>query len=67
MRVTLKHVKDTFLLDLPDGATVAQAMAAQGIADEDVGFAVIEGGAVRKDYVLKDGDTVMLYPAIVGG
>jgi sulfur carrier protein ThiS len=67
MSVTLKHVKDTFTLDLPEGATVLDAMAAQGIDDADVGFAVIKGKAVRKDHVLADGDDVMLYPAIVGG
>lgn len=67
MTVTLKHVRNVYTLDLPEGATIGEAMAAQAIADDEVGFAVIGGKAVRKDYVLKDGDDVMLYPAIVGG
>jgi len=54
-------------LELPDGATVVDAIEAVGVPVDAVGFGVVGGNAVRKDYKLVDGMEVALYPPIVGG
>jgi len=67
MRVTVNYVKSKWEINLTSGATVADAIAAIGVPVDDIGFAIIQGKVVRKDYMLTDGDDVTLYPAIVGG
>jgi len=67
MKVTVNYVKDRWEVDLPEGAPVADAIIAVGVPVDDIGFAMIAGRIVRKDYVLADGDDVTLYAAIVGG
>ena len=62
-----KYVKSGAEIDLPEGAAVADAIALVGIPSDNVGFAMVEGKVVRKDYVLKDGDVVTLHATIVGG
>jgi len=67
MKVIVNYVKSRWEIDLPEGTTVADAIAAVGVPVNDIGFAIIKGKVVRKDYVLKDGDGITLYAAIVGG
>ncbi|CAD0337640.1 RnfH family protein [Xanthomonas hortorum] len=48
-------------LDLPDGATVAEAIAASGLAvDQPLAAQAIHGVIARPDQVLRDGDRVEL-------
>ena len=75
MKVTLipgswaqKYVqKERLTLELAALATVSDAITAAGVPVDEVGFAVIGGTAVRKEYVLNEGAEVALYPPIVGG
>jgi len=57
----------SYTMELPNNATIKDAIVAAGIPYTAVGFATIAGTAVRKDSSLKDGDIVALYPPIVGG
>ncbi|MFC7521718.1 RnfH family protein [Xanthomonas populi] len=48
-------------LNLPDGATVAEAIAASGLAvDQPLAAQAIHGVIARPDHVLRDGDRVEL-------
>ena len=63
-----KYVQREWLtVELPESATVADAITAARVPADAVGFAVISGSAVRKDHKLTDGAEVTLYPPIVGG
>jgi len=67
MKIVVNYVKGRWEIDLPEGATVADAISAIKVPVDDIGFAIIDGKVVRKDYGLKNGDEVTLYAAIVGG
>jgi len=54
-------------LNMPTGATVSDVIVRLGIPAEEAGFAVLEGVAVQKNYILKDGDKIKLHPVIIGG
>ena len=62
-----KYVKGRSEIDLPENATVTDAITALDIPIDDVGFAVINSVAVRKDHPLKNETFVTLHPAIMGG
>ena len=63
-----KYVQsERVIANLPLGATVADAIIAAGIPLDIVGFGVVGGNAVRKDFQLAEGAEVHLYPPIVGG
>lgn len=53
-------------LVLPEAATVADALAACGVARSGC-VAVLGGQAVRPDRALRDGDRLWLYPQQAGG
>ena len=67
MKITVKYLKGRSEMDLPEGSTLEDAIFAGGLPTDDIGFGVINGKAVPKDYTLADGDEVTLYPSIVGG
>ena len=54
-------------LEMPEGAVVADAIAASGIPADEAGIAVIDGKAAARGHRLADGDVVRVYPVIVGG
>ncbi|MBC7223097.1 MAG: MoaD/ThiS family protein [Anaerolineae bacterium] len=54
-------------LDLPEGATVADAMARVGVPSEEVFTTVVNRKIVPEDTVLQDGDRLDLVPPIPGG
>ena len=54
-------------LILDKTATVADAIVAVGVPVDSVGFGVVGGNAVRKNFPLYEGAEVTLYPPIVGG
>jgi len=62
-----KYVKGRSEIDLPENATVMDAIITLDIPIDDVGFAVIDSIAMRKDYPLKNGNIITLHPTIVGG
>ncbi|EPR35517.1 thiamine S protein [Alkalidesulfovibrio alkalitolerans DSM 16529] len=55
------------LLDLPEGAAVAAAMAALGVPPEEVKIIFVNGKAVPPETALADGDRLGLFPAVGGG
>jgi len=54
-------------VELPNNSTVADAIRAIGLPNDIVGITVVNGTAVRKDFILNDKDVIMLHPPIVGG
>ena len=54
-------------LDLPEKSTVADVLKALPLPPDETGLAAIGGKAVKRDYVLSDGECVKIYPAIING
>ena len=53
-------------VSLPGGACVSDLLAAAGLT-QDAGITAIEGRAVRREHILRDGDAVRVFPEIIGG
>jgi sulfur carrier protein ThiS len=49
------------------GSTVADAIKAIGLPEEEAGMAVLGGKAVEKDFALSDGDSLKIHPMVFGG
>jgi sulfur carrier protein ThiS len=73
--VTVKYVfglargaegRDTIALELPAGATVFDALRRLGVSALEL-HAAVNGVSAADGTVLRDGDEVMLIPAIQGG
>jgi molybdopterin converting factor small subunit len=54
-------------LTLPEGATVADMLAALGVPDGDNQHAFVNDIDVELDWVLYDGDRVGVFPQVGGG
>ena len=54
-------------LALPAGAVAQDVLAPLGIPPAEVGLFAVNGTAVLKDAPLQDGDTVRVFPIIMGG
>ncbi|MDP6665806.1 MAG: MoaD/ThiS family protein [Dehalococcoidia bacterium] len=54
-------------VDLPDGATVRDAMKALGASEKSQWNAAIDGVLVYADTVLSDGDRILVFAPIQGG
>jgi sulfur carrier protein ThiS len=54
-------------LDVAEGATVRDAMRRLGVPDDLSCLAVVDGGRVRPERVLRDGETLSLFPPLAGG
>ena len=52
------HRSESMLLELPDGASVADALAASGWVDGDCAGVAVDGVRVAPDQCLLDGDRV---------
>ena len=57
----------TKALELPEGAVIADAIAAAGIPADEAGIAVIGGKIAARGHRMVDRDVVKIYPVIVGG
>ncbi len=55
------------IVQLPDGATVKQLIAALGIPDNIVRKVFSQGRAVEEDHVLRDGEDIGMFPPVAGG
>ena len=55
------------IVNLPEGATVAQLVTQLGIPGDTVKRAFVQGKIVKDDRILHDGDEVGLFPPIAGG
>ena len=54
-------------MNLPEYITVADVLKMLPLPPDETGLAAIDGKAVKRDYLLSDGDCVKIYPAIVNG
>jgi sulfur carrier protein ThiS len=55
------------LLDLPEGATVAEALAAAGVQAGMAMLVSVDGRARPRAHVLASGDDVVVVPPVSGG
>jgi molybdopterin converting factor small subunit len=67
MRRHLPRGQEQIALALPDGATVADVLAAVGVKPEDERIVGCNGSLARDDTPLHDGDEVSLYHPMGGG
>ena len=59
--------KKEALLDLPDGVTPLYIIQQINISEKDVAIIMINGRAKELNTILKEGDTLSLFPAVGGG
>ena len=59
--------RETVPHEVPAGTTVAALVHALGIPDEEELAVVVGNRIVMPNYVLQDGETVLLLPPVVGG
>ncbi|GIW45793.1 MAG: hypothetical protein KatS3mg077_3075 [Candidatus Binatia bacterium] len=59
-------VEDTVLLELPAGATVAEAVSALGIPSGHAKIAMIDGAQADLGTVLQEGQQLSLFPPLAG-
>lgn len=55
------------LRELAEGATLRQAIAEVGIAEKEVGMALVNGRHAPLDHPLTEGDVLSLAPWLAGG
>ena len=53
--------------DLVEGTTLRQAIAEVGIAEKEVGMALVNGRHAPMEHALADGDVISLAPWLAGG
>lgn len=58
---------DPYEFVLPEGSTVAAALAMLPLPSAEVGMTAINGQAVRQSFLLSEGDLLKIYPVIIGG
>jgi len=67
-RETPQGVVDRVVLDLPEKATVADALSELGIGQKGESILlVVNGRIVKRDHILADNDELRLIPAVSGG
>lgn len=54
-------------MEFPDGATVLDVAKKLQIEPEEISIAMINGTSSELDTVLKEGDTLVLFPPVGGG
>jgi hypothetical protein len=59
--------RDAVIVELPDGATVAQALATLGIPGGLECLRVVNGRDADPGHLLREGDVVTVCPPLVGG
>ena len=57
--------KATF--QVPDGATVLEVMRQLGVPDDVPRIPVVDGARATAETVLRDGETLSLFPPLAGG
>jgi hypothetical protein len=70
MKFAVGGGKNQLVLDVPENATVADALKQVGVdcAEKTLfSFATVSGAKVDPAYVLKPGDTMKLFPRSFGG
>lgn len=54
-------------IDVPDGAAVQDVIRRLGIPDDVLCIPVVNGARVTAERVLRDGETLSLFPPLAGG
>ena len=54
-------------LQLSDGTAASEVLAGLTIPQDEIGVVLINGKAVSRDTVLKNGDILQVLPLIIGG
>jgi molybdopterin converting factor small subunit len=54
-------------LSLPPGTTAGEAVARLGVPDEEVWLLSVANRQVPPEYVLADGDELLVFPPVGGG
>jgi sulfur carrier protein ThiS len=63
-----RYIKPDFVeLDLPEHSTVADVLRALPLPPGETGLAAVDGKAVKRNYVLANGNRIKIYPSIVNG
>ncbi len=60
-------VGEALSIQVPEGTSVGQVIAAVGIPPETVRKVFSRGRSVEEDHVLVNGDDVALFPPVAGG
>ncbi len=58
---------EALVIQMPEGTSVGQVIAAAGIPPETVRTAFSRGRMVEEDHLLADGDDLALFPPVGGG
>ena len=53
--------------DLPEGSRLMDVLQPLNIEPEEVAICLVNGRNVNEQHVLKDGDTIALFPPVGGG
>ncbi|MBM3470780.1 MAG: RnfH family protein [Armatimonadetes bacterium] len=67
LRNRLPRGQRSATLELRPGSTVADALRAAGVPDEELWNASIAGQLVYAEYQLKEGDSLLVFAPIAGG
>lgn len=55
------------IMDLPDGAAIKDIIERLGIAQKDAAILMVNGRGAKLDTILKENDTVSIFPPVGGG
>ncbi len=66
LRRKYKDCHDT-TLNVKDGSKVTTLLENCGIPEEEAKLIMVNGTDKKKDYTLKDGDTISIFPIVMGG
>lgn len=64
---TLEEGPKVVSLEIPEGASVSQAIERMGLKDWEVGLVLINGTHATKESILKNQDQLTLIAPLVGG
>ncbi len=53
--------------DLPEESRVLEVLEPLGIIPEEIAICLVNGQNVNEQHLLKDGDTIALFPPVGGG
>jgi len=54
-------------LELRDGASISEALAALAVPTREIGLASVNGAARTRDFKLSGGDSLEIFPVIIDG
>ncbi|MGI6066471.1 MAG: MoaD/ThiS family protein [Bacillota bacterium] len=58
---------ETNHFNLKQGETIRDILAGKNVPEQTVGYVTANNDIVSLDYQIKDGDTIKVYPLVIGG